>query len=51
MTTGLLMDIGTEERGHLEMIGAMVHRLTLSLTDSAHYESCLPYPTGPLPYR
>ena len=30
---GLLTDIGTEELGHLEMIGAIVHQLTRSLTD------------------
>ena len=29
---GLLTDIGTEELGHLEMIGAIVHQLTRSLT-------------------
>ena len=31
---GLLTDIGTEELGHLEMIGALVHQLTRNLTDS-----------------
>ena len=31
---GLLTDIGTEELGHLEMIGAIVHQLTRKLTDS-----------------
>ena len=31
---GLLTDIGTEELGHLEMVGAIVHQLTRSLTDS-----------------
>ena len=31
---GLLTDIGTEELGHLEMIGAIVHQLTRNLTDS-----------------
>lgn len=31
---GLLTDIGTEELGHLEMIGAIVHQLTRSLKDS-----------------
>lgn len=31
---GLLTDIGTEELGHLEMIGAIVHQLTRSLNDS-----------------
>ena len=30
---GLLTDIGTEELGHLEMIGALVHQLTRNLTD------------------
>ena len=31
---GLLTDIGTEELGHLEMIGAIVHQLTRSLNES-----------------
>ena len=30
---GLLTDIGTEELGHLEMIGAIVHQLTRNLSD------------------
>ena len=30
---GLLTDIGTEELGHLEMIGALVHQLTRCLTE------------------
>lgn len=30
---GLLTDIGTEELGHLEMIGAIVHQLTRKLTE------------------
>ena len=30
---GLLTDIGTEELGHLEMIGTIVHQLTRNLTD------------------
>lgn len=30
---GLLTDIGVEELGHLEMIGAMVHQLTRNLTE------------------
>ena len=30
---GLLTDIGTEELGHLEMIGAIVYQLTRTLTD------------------
>ena len=29
----LLTDIGTEELGHLEIVGAMVHQLTRNLTD------------------
>ena len=31
---GLLTDIGTEELGHLEMVGALVHQLTRNLRDS-----------------
>lgn len=31
---GLLTDIGTEELGHLEMIGAIVHQLTRNMKDS-----------------
>jgi spore coat protein JC len=31
---GLLTDIGTEELGHLEMIGALIHQLTRNLKDS-----------------
>ena len=31
---GLLTDIGTEELGHLEMIGAIVHQLTWNLNDN-----------------
>lgn len=31
---GLLTDIGTEELGHLEMIGAIVHQLTRNLKDT-----------------
>ena len=30
---GLLTDIGTEELGHLEMVGALVHQLTRKLKD------------------
>ena len=30
---GLLTDIGTEELGHLEMVGTLVHQLTRNLTD------------------
>lgn len=29
---GLLTDIGTEELGHLEMVGTIVHQLTRTLT-------------------
>ena len=31
---GLLTDIGSEELGHLEMIGAIVHQLTRNLNDN-----------------
>ena len=31
---GLLTDIGTEELGHLEMVGAIVHQLTRTLTEA-----------------
>lgn len=31
---GLLTDIGVEELGHLEMIGAIVHQLTRNLSDT-----------------
>ena len=30
---GLLTDIGTEELGHLEMVGTIVHQLTRNLSD------------------
>lgn len=30
---GLLTDIGTEELGHLEMVGTIIHQLTRNLTD------------------
>ena len=30
---GLLTDIGTEELGHLEMVGAIVHQLTRNLKE------------------
>lgn len=36
---GLLTDIGTEELGHLEMIGAIVHQLTRKLTDEQQKEA------------
>lgn len=35
---GLLTDIGTEELGHLEMIGAIVHQLTRNLNESQIHE-------------
>lgn len=35
---GLLTDIGTEELGHLEMIGAIVHQLTRDLTEEQQRE-------------
>lgn len=41
---GLLTDIGTEELGHLEMVGAIVHQLTRNLKDSQVLDSGLaPY--------
>lgn len=41
---GLLTDIGTEELGHLEMIGAIVHQLTRNLSDSdVRKEAFAPY--------
>ena len=41
---GLLTDIGTEELGHLEMIGAIVHQLTRNLKDSQITDSAFaPY--------
>lgn len=41
---GLLTDIGTEELGHLEMVGAIVHQLTRSLTDAQIEDSAFaPY--------
>ena len=41
---GLLTDIGTEELGHLEMIGAIVHQLTRNLKDSQLQDSAFaPY--------
>ena len=36
---GLLTDIGTEELGHLEMIGAIVHQLTRKLTPEQQREA------------
>ena len=41
---GLLTDIGTEELGHLEMIGAIVHQLTRNLKDTQMKDSAFaPY--------
>ena len=41
---GLLTDIGVEELGHLEMIGAIVHQLTRNLKDSQIQDSAFaPY--------
>ena len=41
---GLLTDIGTEELGHLEMVGAIVHQLTRKMTDSQIQDSAFaPY--------
>ena len=41
---GLLTDIGTEELGHLEMVGAIVHQLTRKMTDSQILDSAFaPY--------
>ncbi len=36
---GLLTDIGTEELGHLEMIGTIVHQLTRNLTEEQTREA------------
>lgn len=41
---GLLTDIGTEELGHLEMIGAIVHQLTRKLSeDQIRSDAFAPY--------
>ncbi len=41
---GLLTDIGVEELGHLEMVGAIVHQLTRKMTDSQIADSAFaPY--------
>lgn len=41
---GLLTDIGVEELGHLEMIGAIVHQLTRKLSDKQIQDSAFaPY--------
>ena len=42
--SALLTDIGTEELGHLEMIGAIVHQLTRNMKDSQIKDSAFaPY--------
>ena len=41
---GLLTDIGTEELGHLEMVGAIVHQLTRNMKDEQYRDpSFAPY--------
>ena len=41
---GLLTDVGTEELGHLEMIGAIIHQLTRNMKDSQIQDSAFaPY--------
>lgn len=41
---GLLTDIGTEELGHLEMVGAIVHQLTRNLSEEQQKNSAFaPY--------
>ena len=41
---GMLTDIGTEELGHLEMVGSIVHQLTRNLKDSQIQDSAFaPY--------
>ena len=41
---GLLTDIGVEELGHLEMVGALVHQLTRKLSDKQIQDSAFaPY--------
>ena len=35
---GLLTDIGTEELGHLEMVGAIVHQLTRNMKDEQYQD-------------
>ncbi len=41
---GLLTDIGTEELGHLEMVGAIVHQLTRNLKEGQIRDSAFaPY--------
>ena len=41
---GLLTDVGVEELGHLEMVGAIVHQLTRKLSDAQIQDSAFaPY--------
>ncbi|MBE5804092.1 MAG: manganese catalase family protein [Clostridiales bacterium] len=41
---GLLTDVGTEELGHLEMVGSMIHQLTRDLSDKQIQDSAFaPY--------
>ena len=41
---GLLTDIGTEELGHLEMVGAIIHQLTRNMKDEQYKDpSFAPY--------
>ena len=51
---GLLTDIGTEELGHLEMVGAIVHQLTRNLKTAQIENSpfaayCVDHTTGVYP--
>ena len=41
---GLLTDIGTEELGHLEMIGAIVHQLTRNLSEEDIHAAASGFP-------
>ena len=59
---GLLTDIGTEELGHLEMVGTIVHQLTRNLTEEQrksdgfapyfvdHTQSVYPQSAGGVPW-
>ena len=44
---GLLTDIGTEELGHLEMVGTIVHQLTRNLTEAQMKEAVFSRPRSP----
>ena len=46
---GLLTDIGTEELGHLEIIGTIVHQLTRDLTEPASTPTLLTAPPASIP--